>query len=145
MPIVKTDSGYTRIEYTIPKEIKNRIPDYFYYAMAGELVSVFGPYILEEQDYLEYDDEGNVIEPLSDTPCTYYNLNSSTGGWIEAFKETCRKLDMMWLVDYWRTLEWYDSDLFDGEIEDEIVERFCKKDHFQESGNCYYMYLCDKL
>ena len=111
-------------KYVIPKEIDDRIPEYFYYAMAGELVSIFGSYILEEQD-------------------GYYDLYSGTGGWNEAFKATCRKLNMMWLDDYTKTLRWDEGDLFDGEIETEIINRFCKKDHYADHANCYYKYLCE--
>ena len=37
---------------------------------------------------------------------------------------TCEKLNMEWLVEYHDSLEWYDSDLFDGEMEDMIIEQF---------------------
>ena len=125
MPIMEDDKG-VYVEYSIPDDIKSRIPDYFYYAMAGELVSVFGP------DVLKYEEE------IDD-----YYLFSSTTGWGLAFKMTCKKLDMDWLWEYWRTLEWYDSDIFDGEIETEIIERFCKKDHGKDGANCYYDYLLE--
>ena len=122
-----TDEGL--IEYDIPQDIKSRIPNYFYYAMAGELASVFGPQILQE---IESDEEDG-----------YYDLASSTSGWHEAFKATCKKLDMMWLEDYWKTLEWYDADVFDGEIESEIINQFCKKNHDDDHANCYYKYLME--
>jgi len=127
--------------YKIPKEIYSRIPDYFYYAMAGELVSIFGPHILEKVDYPEYDNDGNEISGDPDTDNSYYDLCSGTGGWNEAFEMTCKKLNMMWLNEYSNTLPWYDRDIFDGEIEYEIIERFCKKDHAEDHLNCYYKYL----
>ena len=117
--------------YKIPEEIINRIPEYFYYAMAGELMSIYGIQLFELHKEDE-DDEG------------YYDLDSSTYGWNEAFKATCRKLDMWWLVEYYDTLDWYDGDLFDAEIEDEIIEIFCMKDGILEHPNCYYRYLCER-
>lgn len=123
MPIV---NGH--VEYEIPEEILNKIPAYFYFAMAGELLSVFGIHIFFKWD----DGEGN----------KYYDLDSSTGGWEEAFKATCKKLDMMWLIDYANTLEWYDHDIFDGEIENEIIKRVCEGDI--DNVNPYYKYLIDK-
>ena len=141
MPIInENDSVY--VSYEIPKEIDSRIPDHFYYAMAGELVSIFGPHILEKADYPEYDDDGNQIPGDPNVDVSYYDLALSTGGWYEAFKMTCKKLDMMWLMDYYKTLEWYDSDIFDGIIEDRIIENYIEKDHINDHANCYYKYLC---
>lgn len=128
MPIIE-DGDDVRVEYSIPKDIKDNIPDYFYYAMAGELVSIFGLHILQKQSYKE--DE-------------WYDLETITNGWYEAFKAACRKLDMDWLLEYRNQLEWYDSDIFDGEIEKEIVEKFCKHNHMEDHANCYYKYLLSK-
>ena len=123
MPIVGNGEN-VHVEYSIPEEIKNKIPNKFYYVMGGELCAIFGPKIFEkfEEDY--------------------YDLNSSTVGWVEAFKETCRKLDMQWILDYWNTLEWYDGDIFDGEIEAGIIKRFCIED--MPTANSYYKYLLTK-
>ena len=129
-------------KYVIPKEINDRIPEYFYYAMAGELVSIFGSWILEKQDYPEYDDDGNEISGDPNVDASYYDLDSGTGGWFEAFRMTCKKLDMMWLMNYYKTLKWYDSDIFDGIIEDRIIENYIEKDHIHVHANCYYKYLC---
>lgn len=122
------------IDYEIPDDIKGRIPEHFYIAMAGELFSVYGP---EAFDLINgYNVDGNSYE--------YYDLDTGTGGWIEAFKATCRKLGMEWLIEYHASLDWYDADLFDGEIETALLglvhgEEF-KKDHC----NAYYRYLCTK-
>ena len=145
----KGDAVY--VEYEIPQEIDSKIPEYFYFAMAGELCSIYGPHIFDKVEYAEYDEEGNelpvddnevnlICEPSDDGALCYYNLDSGTGGWYEAFKATCRKLNMEWLFDYWKTLEWYDSDIFDGIIENRIVEKFVKcEDHH---CNVYYQWLC---
>lgn len=135
MPIVRNGDS-VHVEYDIPEDIKSRIPDCFYIAMVGELVSIFGINIFQKIEYAEYDDNGEEIE------ASYYDLNSGTGGWHEAFKMTCRKLDMLWLIEYCRSLEWYDRDIFDGEIEGEIIKRCCEKDFGEDHANCYYKYLC---
>lgn len=138
MPIVG-EGNNVHVEYKIPDDIKSRIPEYFYYAMAGELVSVMGASVL---DLLEV--------PLECSDGTedydyYYDLHNSTSGWGMAFKMTCYKLDMMWLVDYWNTLEWYDSDIFDGEIEWEIIG-LIKNGKIECNGaNDYYKYLLKKF
>lgn len=119
------------LSYHIPKEIEAKIPDYFYIAMAGELCSVFGYWIFEK-----------VIDPDDPKDEGYYDLDSSTAGWYEVFKATCKKLGMDWLLEYYRTLEWYDSDIFDGIIENRIITNFIvAKDHH---ANSYYQYLCNK-
>ena len=142
--MITKDDDDTHVNYSIPLGIKSRIPNYFYFAMAGELVSIFGPHILEKWTPTEYDDNGNEISGDPDVDGSYYDLNSGSGGWCAAFFATCKKFDMLWLRDYASTLEWYDWDKFHGEIEDEIVERFCKRDHFADPTNCYYLYLCEK-
>ena len=128
MPIIGDVEG-SRVEYTIPKEISDRIPDYFYTALAGELFSVFGWERAKDAFYSEEDD-------------SVCDLDSSTGGWAEAFYATCTKLDMQWLAEYYNTLEWYDSDIFDGIIEAEIGQRFMKKE--ETGANSYYRYLCQR-
>ena len=114
-------------KYEIPKDIKDRIPDYFYIALAGELCSIFGPWILEKQ-----------VDPESGKE--YYDFDSFSGGWDEAFAMTCRKLDMKWLLDYCKTLEWYDYDLFNGELESGIIKNYCGTTY--QNCNSYYKYLC---
>ena len=112
------------VEYQIPDEIKSKIPQHFYSALAGELCSVFGPSIFEKDD--ETDTYG-----LAFICCT--------AGWFAGFKMTCEKLNMEWLVEYHDSLEWYDSDLFDGEMEDMIIEQFIEA---ESAGT--NVYLCHR-
>lgn len=107
--------------YHIPDAIKKRIPPYFYAALGGELVSVFGPLIFEK-------DEDNI-------PGLYYI--ESTCGWSGALRQTCKKLDMIWLFEYYDALTWYDSDAFDDELGEEVLRYFDSTD----KGNDYYQYL----
>lgn len=138
MPVIKEDND-VRIEYTIPKNVDERIPDYFYFAMAGELCCVFGPQIFQQIDGVEYDEEGNRLAPIDDADYMYYDLCSSTGGWNAAFKATCEKLDMGWLLDYYDTLEWYDSVILDGVIEKRIIEKVVEEE--TSGSNPYYEHL----
>ena len=54
---------------------------------------------------------------------------------------TCQKLNMCWLLDYYNSLEWYESDLFDGEMEGKIVSEFIEADQAQANANAYYKFL----
>ncbi len=118
MPIVSCGDR-VEVKYTIPEEIDSQIPDYFYPALAGELFSVFGP---------------SVYEPIDGV----YSLNTSTHGWHEAMQATCDKLGLGWLMSYYNSLTWYDSDMFDGIIEDRVV-RIIEQAGSWES--VYYTYL----
>lgn len=130
-------------DYKIPNEIKSCIPDHFYYALAGELVSIFGHFILQPLDFSVYDDDGVRIANKDNTDTEpVYDLNLSTNGGSLAFFATCEKLHMMWLYDYWNALDWDQGDLFDGEIEEEIVNRVLKGDN--NSFNPYFEYLRGK-
>lgn len=83
----------------VPIDIDSRIPTYFYPALAGELYSIYGPRVFE--------------------PCDG-NLNAGTHGWYAAMRETCRKLNLGWLMDYYDALPWDKSELFDAEIEKRV-------------------------
>ena len=116
--------------YKIPLEIKQKIPKYFYYAMGGELVSIFGVEVLTPEDKNDVINENTVYE---------IDFVTSTSGWYEAFKATCKKLDLQWLLDYHETLDWYKSDLFDDEIAQEIIKYFSSEP--KSRANSYYLYL----
>ena len=125
MPIVNNE-GNVSVVYHIPLEIKQKIPDYFYIAFAGELHSVFGSWASEKDE------------------CGIYGLSyeGGTAGWVAAFKATCDKLQMQWLLDYYNTLEWYDSDQFDSEIGDAIIKTVYEAD--DTSANSYYLHLIEE-
>ena len=129
-------------EYQIPQEIDEKIPDYFYIALAGELCSVMGYHIFEKIDPYMCDEEGNELPRLTEEDCSYYDLDSSTYGWYEAFLATCEKLDLQWLIDYYTPLPWYESDIFDGIIENRVIHNFIEAK--VKNGNSYYQYLTKK-
>ena len=104
MPIVEKD-GDVCLEYHIPEHIKSAIPEDFYLVFLGFLIGSYGkvPVECDIGEYLCY--------------------AGGTGGWHKALKRACVVLDLPWLHEYYHGLEWYDSDLFDGEIADEIERR----------------------
>ncbi len=122
MPIIG-DGENVSIEYKIPDEIGNKIPPYFYAAFAGELFSVFG------LDALQKDEDNS------------YGLRyfCGTAGWLEALKTTCKKLNLDWLMNYYYTLDWYDSDIFDGVISERIISEFIEAE--PSCANSYYHFL----
>lgn len=123
---IVADGDSVRVEYSIPEAVDADIPDYFYFAMAGELCSIFGPHVFDK------------IDP-EDGSDPYYDLDTGTAGWYEAFHGTCCKLGMLQLFEYWTSLPWYDSDIFDSIIEQRIIEKFISaEDH---RCNPYYKYL----
>ena len=107
-------------------EILKNIPDYFYAAFAGELVSVFSPTIFDK------DEDGT----LGLAFCT------GTNGWNAALEITCKKLDIMWLYAFYETLHWDESDKFDSDIYVLLVSKFI---NVETPDNKYYQYLLDKL
>lgn len=109
-------------------EIKKRIPEMFYHALLGELISVFGIGF-----YHSYSDDGEII----------YDFDSGTAGWTAALYMTCKKLDMMWLFEAWHSMAWYDSDTLDGEIEEELA-RVVKLRH-SANANDYYLHALSEM
>lgn len=114
------------LDYKIPKDILSKIPDHFWAAFTGELVSIFGRGIFEETD-----DMGRAL-----------NYHTGTNGWNVALKTTCRRLDMDWLYIYYDHLSWWESDMFDGEIEDLVISKFVENE--SEYTQAYYSWLFSK-
>lgn len=100
-----------KFDYKIPDDILTKIPDYFWPALAGKLVSVFSPTIFDKE--------------VTDVGESWYSIDfvCGTAGFDLAFHMACRKLDMMWLYDYRDRLEWYDYDMFDSEISDILIDK----------------------
>lgn len=123
---------------------EHKIPDYFYQCLFGELIKVFGTYIIEpDKDYLaEYDDDGNLIA-LNEEDYSYkdqldFYLNNlvGTSGWHLAFEEACKQCDMMELYQYDNDLNWVQSDMFEGHITDEMISCIFSNDRI----NAYYRF-----
>jgi hypothetical protein len=92
------------IAYSMPKEIKEQLTDSFLGTFVSEIHKIFG----------------FSIQTFANEEIWY---QESTGGWYEAFANTCRKLNKEQLLLYYLELEWYDSDVFDGKLTDILIER----------------------
>lgn len=89
-------------DYKIPEEVLSKIPDGFYTRFVIELEMVFGEGVIER---------------------TGLACLQGTLGWCGALKASCEAFDMMWLHDYYRGLEWWDSVRFDDEFKDLVKEK----------------------
>lgn len=99
MPI--TENGF---EYTIPKDIYNSIPEEFWNNFRHELYMIGGLSLCEESGSSALDDGG-------------------TGVWIAALYNACKSSNCLDIFDYYTGLEWYDSDIFDGIISEDMAKR----------------------
>lgn len=104
MPIVG-EGNDVYIEYTMPEYIRNLITDDFLKEFRNQLFRIHEHYSLDL-----FAEEG-------------IPLNTSTGGWFAAFGKACLLTHKESILDYWRTLPWYDSDIFDGELAEMLIER----------------------
>ena len=97
-------------EYTVPDDIRTMIPTEFYTYLKQQLISIFGEFIFKQLDII--DDES-----------TYgVDYIMSTGGWVEAVRQTCIKLNLDWLLNYYDTLLWYEADIFDAYIGEQLAK-----------------------
>lgn len=103
MPIVGSGDS-VHVEYIIPEDIKNLITDDFLKEFLYQLVRISGlsPY--------DFADDTIIYMP-------------GTGAWYAAFGKACIETNNAELYNYWLSLEWYDSDIFDGELVDILIER----------------------
>lgn len=104
MPLVR-DVNNVHVEYTMPEHIKSLITDDFLKEFRNQLFRIHDHYSLDL-----YADYG-------------IPMNTSTAGWFAAFGKACLMTHEEEILDYWRTLPCYDSDIFDGELADMLVER----------------------
>ncbi|MBD5487312.1 MAG: hypothetical protein HDR13_00735 [Lachnospiraceae bacterium] len=104
MPLVG-EGNDIHIEYTMPEYIKNLITDDFLKEFRNQLFRIHEHYSLDL-----FAEEGIPI-------------NTSTAGWFAAFGKACLLTHKEPVLDYWRTFPWYDSDIFDGELAEMLIER----------------------
>lgn len=95
--------------YKIPAEIKALLTEDFYKAMWDELANVF---------------KGATV---GIDPFGFPNVEGFTGtcGWHDAFDKCAPKE----AIDCYDKLDWWDGDLFDAEIGEELAKRFAKRTH----------------
>ncbi len=120
------------------------IPTYFYQCFFGELVKVFGVQFLISytDDWVNYDDEGNIISEnehqhsyKEHLECYLANVGG-TVGWNKAFKESCDQCGIMDIYDNYSHMNWVHSDIFDGYIADKMIDVLFADTH----QNDYYRF-----
>lgn len=84
----------------------HRIPTYFYQCLFGELVKIFG-FNLSTQSLELFSEEISYV--------------AGSRGWGLAFKETCTQCDLNDMYEYYNSLDWCKSDIFDGYIEEKMI------------------------
>ena len=111
-------------KYTMPDEIREKIPPEFYSALFGEIVSVFGFRWLVPDKYLIQPDKPDF--GYTDMVSRYLLDIHITIGWDTAFNQACRKLSLKWLEDYEHYgVSGYDRETFDYELSEEMIKHFC--------------------
>jgi hypothetical protein len=61
--------------------------------------------------------------------------SGGTGGWQTALKNTCSELKKLEVLRYYNELEWFNSDYFDSEISDMMLERGLIEDDIDNINN----------
>ena len=100
MPILENG----KIEYAIPANIKSMVSPEFCSQFLKELHIIFGV-------------------SVEDADMDYFVYQGGTSGWAVAFDTACRKLSLSELCKYYAQLPWYDSDGFDCDLADILVEQ----------------------
>lgn len=90
--------------YKIPEEIKVKFTDEFCKAMRRALFRISGYYGLGT--------------PAESGPVQ----NSSTSGWVVALFTACMETNNEDLFAYWHNLPWYESDVFDDELMEYMMD-----------------------
>ena len=96
------------LKYDIPGEIKKKIPGEFYKHLHNEILCIFGKDAFQNFDKREE-------FSLSDFIIGTFGMDC-------AVKAACKKLGLGWLMDYYDSLDWYQSDQFDSEVIEEARE-----------------------
>lgn len=104
MPIVSDEKGSVHIEYDMPKEIRALIDRDFLIEFRNQLYRIFDYWALDS-----FDEEG-------------ISMNTSTAGWAAALGKACINTHKEAIYAYWKKLDWYDSDIFDGYLADILLE-----------------------
>lgn len=94
--------------YEIPDNIKELFTDGFFTALKEECEKIFGGDLFHKDEF-----------GIAQIDCL-----AGTGGFYTAFSNACNKSNSKNLLDYWTQLEWYDSDLLEAEICENLSERF---------------------
>lgn len=90
-------------KYKIPQEIKVKFTKEFMTYFLDRLTVTF-----------------DLDESMLCSECFVYL--EGTIGWVNSFEYACQRYNLEDVFVYYDKLEWYDSDLFDGELGDILVE-----------------------
>ena len=102
---IKTQFDWADMKYKMPKEIKDKLTKEVLSDFPNKFIDVFN------------------LEPNS--TLTYYGdmaYSEGTYGWQKAFDYACEKHGLNDVIEYVDELEWYDYDLFCGEVSDLLLE-----------------------
>ena len=94
----------TENEYRIPEEIKGLITDEFLKEFRNQLFRIFNHFSLDA-----FMESGVTI--------------ATSHGWIASFGKACLLTSNEKVLNYWRSLDWYSSDRFNGEIYDMLIDK----------------------
>lgn len=104
MPILG-EGNDVYIEYNIPESIKELITYNFLKEFRNQLIRIH-----------HYCSIASFAE--NGIP-----MNTGTSGWVTAFGKACIITNNKELYNYWRTLPWYDSDIFDSNLAEMLIEK----------------------
>ena len=99
------EEGEAFAVYTIPEHIQKLITDDFLRELRNQLFRLHPHYSLET--FAEW----GIPE------------STSTFGWTTAFGKACLMTHNEAILDYWRALDWYDSDIFDDLLAQMLIDR----------------------
>ena len=103
MPIIEKDNE-VYIEYSIPENIKKLITYDFLKEFRNQLIRIHNYWSIDT-----FAEDGAI-------------MNTGTSGWFAAFGKACILVNNKELYNYWKSLPWYDSDLFDDELAEMLIE-----------------------
>ncbi|WP_273854008.1 hypothetical protein [Guptibacillus spartinae] len=110
MPI--TDKG--TVDYHIPEEIKSKFTKEILSDFRKEVIRTF------QKNDIKRGDKPNNYEEFSYHAWWLYM--EGTSGYCEAFRKIMLKHNLREIVDYYDSLPYYDSDLFDHEFGDLLIQ-----------------------
>ncbi|MEK4907458.1 hypothetical protein [Niallia sp. FSL M8-0099] len=100
--------------YEIPDEIKGNFTKEFIEDFRKSAIEIF-----------RQNDINLGREPYDYESYSYYDwwvYVEGSSGFYEAFQKVCKKYNLEFIVDYYDNLPWYDSDLFDDQFGNLLIE-----------------------
>lgn len=126
-----TENDHT--DYTVPNEIRNNITKRFFQSVFGEIVSLYGiRRMFPCADLAPFRKKGESSdERYTRQIRSWLSDMQEIGVCFEAIWYTCQKLDMPWVMDYFKTLEEPYQTYFESWIVENMIHVMCSdKDHY---------------